>query len=130
MRNRTLEINGVERMTDTDAALPEKSDTPALREVRHEYTHSLPALLNQLGISLLVSTYQAGKVVAVGVAQGELSLSYNNFERAMGLAVKPEGVSRPIRVGADGDVRELCPGEQTVFELNQNPATIGSAARN
>jgi uncharacterized protein (TIGR03032 family) len=58
--------------------------------VRHEYTHSLPPLLSQLGVSLLVSTYQAGKVVSVGVAGGELTLAYHNFERAMGLAVKPD----------------------------------------
>jgi trehalose/maltose hydrolase-like predicted phosphorylase len=43
------------------------------------------------------------------------------------LAVYPEGASRPVRVGARGDIRELCPGEQTVFELSQNPAT-GPAA--
>jgi trehalose/maltose hydrolase-like predicted phosphorylase len=43
------------------------------------------------------------------------------------LAVYPEGASRPVRVGARGDVRELCPGEQTVFELSQNPAA-GPAA--
>jgi hypothetical protein len=60
-----------------------------MREVRHEYTPSLPGLLAEFGVSLLVSTYQAGKVVAVGVAEGELTLSYHNFERAMGLAVKP-----------------------------------------
>jgi uncharacterized protein (TIGR03032 family) len=71
-----------------------------MREVRHEYTHSLPPLLTQLGGSLLVSTYQAGKVVAVGVAQGELTLSYHNFERAMGLAVKPDGIA----VGARAQV--------------------------
>jgi uncharacterized protein (TIGR03032 family) len=57
-------------------------------------------LLSQLGISLLVSTYQAGKVVAVGVAQGQLTLSYHNFERAMGLAVKPDGIA----VGARAQV--------------------------
>ena len=33
------------------------------------------------------------------------------------LAVHPEGVSRPIRAGIPGDVRELCPGDQAVFEL-------------
>jgi uncharacterized protein (TIGR03032 family) len=60
----------------------------------------LPSLLSQLGVSLLVSTYQAGKVVAVGVAQGELALSYHNFERAMGLAVKPDGIA----VGARAQV--------------------------
>jgi uncharacterized protein (TIGR03032 family) len=68
----------------------EGDGTAPTREVRHEYTHSLPPLLSQLGVSLLVSTYQAGKVVAVGVAGGELTLSYHNFERAMGLAVKPD----------------------------------------
>jgi uncharacterized protein (TIGR03032 family) len=56
--------------------------------------------LSQLGVSLLVSTYQAGKVVAVGVAEGELTLSYHNFERAMGLAVKSDGIA----VGARAQV--------------------------
>src|SRR4051794_8867644 len=82
------------------AALPEQKDAPPTREVRHEYTPSLPPLLSQLGVSLLVSTYQAGKVVAVGVEQGELTLSYHNFERAMGLAVKPNCVA----VGARAQV--------------------------
>ena len=41
------------------------------------------------------------------------------------LAVHPEGVSRPVRVGARGDVRELCPGDQAVFELSQDPAATG-----
>jgi uncharacterized protein (TIGR03032 family) len=88
------------RGTDAGAAPPERNGAPSTREVRHEYTHSLPPLLSQLGVSLLVSTYQAGKVVAVGVAQGELTLSYHNFERAMGLAVKPDGIA----VGARAQV--------------------------
>ncbi len=69
------------------------TEAPPTREIRHEYTRTLPPLLSQLGVSLLVSTYQAGKVVAVGVAQGELTLSYHNFERAMGLAVRPDGIA-------------------------------------
>jgi hypothetical protein len=40
-----------------------------------------------------------------------------------------EAASRPVRVGARGDVRDLRPGEQAVFELSQNPATTGPAAR-
>src|SRR5262245_50977280 len=73
-----------------DVIAPEQNDAAPTREIRHEYTHSLPPLLSQLGVSLLVSTYQAGKVAAVGVAAGELTLEYHNFERAMGLAVKPD----------------------------------------
>ena len=94
------EIDGVPTTAAVDAAPPEKTGTPAAREVRHEYTHTFPALLSQLRVSLLVSTYQAGKVVAVGVAQGELALSYHNFERAMGLAVKPNAIA----VGARAQV--------------------------
>ncbi len=96
----TLEIDGVTGTRAAAAAPSENSPAPATREVRHEFTHTLPSLLSQIGVSLLVSTYQAGKVVAVGVAQGELILSYHNFERAMGLAVKPDGLA----VGARAQV--------------------------
>jgi uncharacterized protein (TIGR03032 family) len=93
-----VEIEG--QRESAAAAPPERNGGTPTREVRHEYTRSLPPLLSQLGVSLLVSTYQAGKVVAVGVAQGELTLSYHNFERAMGLAVKPDGLA----VGARAQV--------------------------
>jgi uncharacterized protein (TIGR03032 family) len=83
-----LDVAGIPE--SVDGAAPAATAAPAVREVRHEYTPSLPPLLDQLGVSLLVSTYQAGKVVAVGVAAGELTLSYHNFERAMGLAVKTD----------------------------------------
>jgi trehalose/maltose hydrolase-like predicted phosphorylase len=45
------------------------------------------------------------------------------------LAVHPEAASRPVRVAVRDDVRELCPGDQAVFELSRNPATTGPAAR-
>jgi trehalose/maltose hydrolase-like predicted phosphorylase len=45
----------------------------------------------------------------------------------LALAIHPEGGSRPVRVAVRGDIRELCPGEQTVFQLSPAPATAGSA---
>jgi len=39
------------------------------------------------------------------------------------LAIHPEGVSRPVRVAVRGDVRELRPGDQAVFEVSRDPAT-------
>lgn len=88
----------VEVSHETIGATPPKreADHPT-REIRHEYTHSLPPLLSQLGVSLLVSTYQAGKVAAVGVAAGELTLTYHNFERAMGMAFKPDAIAVAAR---------------------------------
>jgi len=95
-----VESESVREIADSGAPLPERNGTRAVREVRHEYTHTFPRLLSQLGVSLLVSTYQAGKVVAVGVAQDKLTLSYYNFERAMGLAVRPDRIA----VGARAQV--------------------------
>jgi trehalose/maltose hydrolase-like predicted phosphorylase len=45
------------------------------------------------------------------------------------LAVHPEGASRPVRVAVRDDVRELCPGGQTVFELSGSTATTEPSAR-
>jgi uncharacterized protein (TIGR03032 family) len=76
-----------------DAAVATPAAEPHMREVRHEYSRAFPSLLGQLGVSLVVSTYQAGKVVLVGAHQGELTLTYHNFERAMGLALSSDRVA-------------------------------------
>jgi hypothetical protein len=45
------------------------------------------------------------------------------------LAVHPEGASHLIRAGIPGDVRELRPGDQAVFELSRGvPANVPPAA--
>src|SRR4051794_9652786 len=68
-------------------------DGEAYREVRYEHSHSFPAVLERLGISLLVSTYQAGKLFVLGARGGELGLSFHNFERAMGVAARPDRIA-------------------------------------
>jgi uncharacterized protein (TIGR03032 family) len=67
--------------TTTDATI-----APELREVRYECSDSMLVLLAEQRASLLVSTYQAGKLVAIGAWRGELTLSFHNFERPMGTA--------------------------------------------
>jgi trehalose/maltose hydrolase-like predicted phosphorylase len=44
------------------------------------------------------------------------------------LAVHPEGASHPIRAGTPGDVRELGPGDQAVFELSRGAPASGPQA--
>jgi trehalose/maltose hydrolase-like predicted phosphorylase len=44
------------------------------------------------------------------------------------LAVTPDGGSHPIRAGTPGDVRELLPGDQAVFELSQAVSADGPTA--
>ncbi len=59
------------------------------RDIRCSHSDSLPALLTQLRLSILISTYQTGHLVVVSARKGRLTLSFNQFERAMGIAVKP-----------------------------------------
>lgn len=59
------------------------------RNIRCSHSDSLPALLEQLRLSVLISTYQTGHLVVVSAREGRLTLSFNQFERAMGIAVKP-----------------------------------------
>jgi hypothetical protein len=64
------------------------------REVRYEHSLNLAPLLEHLHVTLLVSTYQAGKVVAVGARGGQLEFAFPSFDRAMGLAVSPDPAGR------------------------------------
>jgi uncharacterized protein (TIGR03032 family) len=60
------------------------------REVQYEYSLNLAPLLEHLQVTLLVSTYQAGKLVIVSSKDGKPEFAFPSFERAMGVAVKPD----------------------------------------
>jgi uncharacterized protein (TIGR03032 family) len=90
-----------ERAFDAAHSAEPEHQEPPQREIRYEYSPELVSLLAQLRVSLLVSTYQAGKVAVLGVKEtGELNVSLHNFERAMGIAVG----ERRTAVGAHGIV--------------------------
>jgi uncharacterized protein (TIGR03032 family) len=59
---------------------------PAAVEFRYTQTDSFVELLHQLGASLLVSTYQANKLLAVRAGGGGLSTLVRTFDKPMGLA--------------------------------------------
>lgn len=56
------------------------------------YVHSLgfPELLHKLGCTLLVTTYQAGKLAMFRAREGRLSMLPRTFERAMGVAASSD----------------------------------------
>src|SRR3954467_8697895 len=71
-----------------------RADAPAVAaptavEFHYTQTESFVALLQQLGASLLVSTYQANKLLVVRADGGGLSTLVRTFDRPMGLAVGP-----------------------------------------
>jgi uncharacterized protein (TIGR03032 family) len=59
-------------------------------DLRGIHSASFAPLLQELGISLLVSTYQAGKVLVVRAEGNGLNTLCRTFESPMGLAAKPD----------------------------------------
>jgi uncharacterized protein (TIGR03032 family) len=55
--------------------------------LRSVHTSNFPLLLEELGISLVVSTYQAGKVLLVRSDSHTLNTHFRSFDKPMGLAV-------------------------------------------
>ena len=60
---------------------------PAAVEFRYTQTESFVEVLHRLGASLLVSTYQANKLLAVRAGSGGVSTLVRTFDKPMGLAV-------------------------------------------
>ena len=74
---------------------------PALPvEFHYTQTESFVALLHELGVSLLVSTYQANKLLAVRASGAGLSTLVRTFDRPMGLAVD----ARRLAIGTRKEV--------------------------
>src|SRR5262249_50786310 len=73
---------------------------PAPVAFHYTQTDSFPALLQHLRVSLLVSTYQANKLLVVRAAGNCLSTLVRTFERPMGLA----GDARRLAMGTRDQV--------------------------
>src|SRR3954463_7238039 len=81
-----LEVSMAPRSTGAAGAPSVAAPVPAAVEFQYAQTESFVTLLRQLGASLLVSTYQANKLLVVRTAGGGLSTLVRTFERPMGLA--------------------------------------------
>src|SRR4051794_18051437 len=66
---------------------PGVNPSPTTVPFHYTQSESFVALLHQLGASLLVSTYQANKLLVIRADGGGLSTLVRSFERPMGLAV-------------------------------------------
>ena len=86
-------------MSATSTLLPPPADSPrpAPVEFRYSQTDSFVAVLRELGASLLVSTYQANKLLAVRAAGSGLSTLVRTFDRPMGIAVNGNKVALGTR---------------------------------
>ena len=84
---------------------PQAEKTADLRSVQ---TSNLPELFDQLGISLIVSTYQAGKAIVIRNDNGRLNTHFRTFSKPMGIVADP--------------TRLTIGGANTVWEYRNMPA--------
>ena len=66
-------------------------------EMSFEYSRTLASLQEGLELSVLLSTYQAGRVVSVSRYQDQLRLGFSHFDQAMGLCRTASGIAVSTR---------------------------------
>jgi uncharacterized protein (TIGR03032 family) len=89
---------------------------PAPVEFRYTQTDSFVAVLRELGASLVITTYQANKLLVARATGEGLSMLVRTFDRPMGLAIRGEG-------GRDGrDARMALGCRNEVWEFRSAPS--------
>jgi uncharacterized protein (TIGR03032 family) len=82
-RNGSDHFSAPEALDSSGPGLPTQEDSP----LRAVHTLNFPALLRELGASLLVTTYQAGKLVLVRDEGDHLNAHFRGFPAPMGMAL-------------------------------------------
>lgn len=88
--------------------LPHPESSQPLEPLRSVHTTNLPELLEHFGISVMVTTYQAGRLVMLRSQAGVLNTHFRQFDKPMGLAV--------------ADNRLAIGGAMNVWEFHNLPA--------
>lgn len=70
--------------------LNESAASDSQASFSYEFTPGTPEFIESLESSLLVSTYQAGKLAVIRSCEDRLSMLLRTFQKAMGLAVGPD----------------------------------------
>lgn len=105
-------------MPRCEGAIPEVSaDTLTGHAFNYRASPGIAELLESLGASLLVSTYQAGKLAVLRSRAGKLSLLLRSFDKAMGLAVGPDCLA----IGTNYQVWTLWNSPSVAIKLNNSP---------
>jgi uncharacterized protein (TIGR03032 family) len=86
------------------ARTPTPAPATAVARLRAVHTANFPALLRRLGASLLVTTYQAGKLVMVRDEGDHLNAHFRAFPAPMGLALR----GNRLAIGTTMQIWEYC----------------------
>ena len=89
-------------MSEEPSVPASPSAEPAEGDFTSFHTRNFPDLLRGLGISLVVSTYQAGKLIFARESEGRLNTHFRHFASPMGVAFDPP--TGRLAVGTRGQV--------------------------
>jgi uncharacterized protein (TIGR03032 family) len=79
-----------------------QASSPSLEPLRSVHTASFPQILAQAGVSLLVTTYQAGRLVVLRADGSVLNTHFRSFSKPMGLALR----RNRLAIGLATEIRE------------------------
>jgi uncharacterized protein (TIGR03032 family) len=88
---------------NSDDAPPPESVALAPDPMRSLHTSTFPQILAHFGMSVLVTTYQAGRLVILRNDNGVLNTHFRLFQKPMGLALAPHRLA----VGCEMEIREF-----------------------
>jgi uncharacterized protein (TIGR03032 family) len=77
----------------TDAAQPEGPPGEPHKPFEYVYSEDFAQFLASLGASMLVSTYQAGKLMVIRAQAGRMSTLLRSFEQPMGMAMDGDRIA-------------------------------------
>ncbi len=83
-----------------------------LEPLRSIHTDSLTEILKQIGISLVISTYQAGKLIIVRNDGVAVNTHFKMFSKPMGIAIKNNRMALGV--------------QSAIWELHNNPNAASS----
>ncbi|MEM6614445.1 MAG: TIGR03032 family protein [Cyanobacteria bacterium P01_C01_bin.72] len=82
---------------------PTTESAPHQEPMRSVHTSNFPEILRQLGISLVVSTYQAGKLIVLRADGEHINTHFRMFQKPMGIAAD----RHKIALGCSSQIWEL-----------------------
>jgi hypothetical protein len=89
----------------SNAPTPAPAHSDAPNPLRSVYTSNLPEIMAQFGITLAVSTHQAGKVILVRNDNGVINTHFRNFHKPMGIAT--DAGARRLTIGGANPVLSI-----------------------
>ena len=80
-----------------------RESAPQPEPMRSVHTSNFPEILHQLGISLVVSTYQAGKLIVLRADGEYINTHFRMFQKPMGIAANRQRIA----LGCSSQIWEL-----------------------